>query len=497
MSAPAPALLRGASDDGAGASAPGPAEGGSEATASTSTRDVGLSTLVGGLAALWGLLIGLDRLYDNSFLTHLATGRLILDQGSIPTTDSYSFTAAGDPWVVQSWLASAIYAGAEEIGGFDGLRLVNGVLCGLLALAVWVLTSRSRSTLVRVAVVVGVLVPASDLWSGRPLLFGLLGLSVVLLVADGHIDPRWLVPVCWVWVNTHGSFPLALLVLGLLAVGRRLDDGSWGPEVRALRWAAVGIAAGAINPLGPRLLLFPLTLGAKTEAFRSIVEWQAPTYEAFAQIWVLGLLMLAVLGLVRMPRWRSALPAVVFAALALTSARNLAPLVLVLTPVLAGAVPRFGTDIDTIRRSSFRVGVVTLAAMGALVTVVTLSRPDVALGAYPEEPVAWMEEEGLWTSSSRVVAPDFVGNYREARRGAEANVFIDDRVDMYPPEVVDDYRVLQDADPGWPDVLADRDATAVLWQEDSPLGGALEISPDWRVVHRDTPWLVAVPASAP
>ncbi len=82
----------------------------------------------GGLGfALWGLHIGLDRLSDNSFLTHLATGRLILDHG-VPRTDPYSFTANGQPWVVQSWLASVIYAWIESWFGANGIRVLMAAL---------------------------------------------------------------------------------------------------------------------------------------------------------------------------------------------------------------------------------------------------------------------------------------------------------------------------------------------------------------------------------
>ena len=45
-------------------------------------------------------------------------------------------------------------------------------------------------------------------------------------------------------------------------------------------------------------------------------------------------------------------------------------------------------------------------------------------------------------------------------------------------------------------VSARHDATAVLWKEDTPLGGALSRDPDWEIVHRDAPWVVAVPARA-
>ena len=47
-----------------------------------------------------GTICGAHLLSDNSFLTHLTTGRQILD-GHIPHADPYSYTRAGTPWVVQ------------------------------------------------------------------------------------------------------------------------------------------------------------------------------------------------------------------------------------------------------------------------------------------------------------------------------------------------------------------------------------------------------------
>lgn len=456
----------------------------------------GLGVVLGGLAASWGLLVGMTRLYDNSFFTHLATGRLILDGGSVPSSDPYSFTAHGDPWVVQSWLASLLYALAERAADLQGVRLLNGVLCALLGLATWWLTARSQSIAVRVGVTAAVLVAAPEMWTGRPLLFGLLGLAAVLLAADDRLDPRWLVPIGWVWVNTHGSFPFAVLLLGLLAVGTRLDTGRWGSEVRTLRWAALGLALGAVNPIGPKLLLFPLTVGDRTEAFRTVSEWQAPRYETYGQYVVVALLLLAVLGLVRTPRWRSALPLVVFGGMALTASRNGSPLLLVMAPILAGAVPSFGPTVEGFRRPILRPAAVAVAALAVLFVVASLSGPQTTLDRYPVASVEWMVHEGLWGPDARVVAPDYVGNYREATEGTDARVFIDDRVDMYPVLLIRDYQTLLAGGPDWPEVLARHEATAVLWKADTPFGGALLRDPGWQVVHRDSRWVVVVPSGS-
>ena len=61
----------------------------------------------------------------NSFLTHLATGRLIIETGAVPSADPYTFTGYGEPWVVQSWLVSLLYGVVERMSGFGGIRVLG------------------------------------------------------------------------------------------------------------------------------------------------------------------------------------------------------------------------------------------------------------------------------------------------------------------------------------------------------------------------------------
>lgn len=454
--------------------------------------DPDIGGVLGAVAVLMGLLTGIARIHDNSFLTHLATGRLILDTGGVPRTDPYSFTAHGDPWVVQSWLASVVYAGIDDLAGLGGIRVLNGLLCAGIALCIWLLSARSPSAVVRFGLTAVTMLVGTELLAGRPLLFGMLGFLLVFLAAEGRLDPRWLVPVGWVWVNTHGSFPFAAVLLGLLAVGHRLDEGEWGREIRVGLWAGAGIALGAINPLGPKLLLFPATLLSKTEAFSSVVEWQAPDYSEWSQWVVAGLLVAAVVLLVRRFRWRLALPLAVFGVLGLTAQRNQLVLLLVLAPTLASLLPEVGPAVAAVRRPILRPARTIVLGLAVLFAGIGLQGPHASLAAYPEEASVWMDQQGLWGPDSRVVAPDFVGNLREAQAGADARVFFDDRVDMYPLELIEDYVTLDDAGPGWDEVLDRHDATAVLWSEETPLGRALVADPGWEVIHRDGPWVVAV-----
>ena len=75
------------------------------------------------MRVLFGLLDG-----DNS-------GKLDpkeLEDG-IVRTDAFTWTSAGEPLVVQSWLASLAYAVVEDLGGLGGVRLLMGLTAAGLA----------------------------------------------------------------------------------------------------------------------------------------------------------------------------------------------------------------------------------------------------------------------------------------------------------------------------------------------------------------------------
>jgi hypothetical protein len=102
-----------------------------------------------------------------------------------------------------------------------------------------------------------------------------------------------------------------------------------------------------------------------------------------------------------------------------------------------------------------------------------------------------MEANGYGTGERRVAHQDTVGNFLEAVKGTDANVFIDDRYDMYPIEVIDDYESLLSGSPDWQQVLDEREIDTVLWGRTQPLAELVEASPDWQVVYGDQDWIVA------
>lgn len=484
-------LRRPANDDGA-AEAPAPEEPLPPPSRSGPT----INTVVALGLAVVGLRLGLVPLHDNSFFTHLATGRLILDRGAIPRTDPYSFTAFGDPWTVQSWGASVVYASVERVAGLLGIRILVAVCTAGLVLLTWRLTRPAHQLLGRLVLAVLAVGIGATFWVERPLLFGLLFLFVALFAAEGDLDPRWLVPAMWLWVNMHGSFPLGLAALGTLAVGRLLDREDARTEFRALGWAAVGTVLGAVNPLGYRLLVFPLELLERREAFSKIVEWQPPTWGSWAErFFALQLLLAVVLVVTRGRTWRAALPLVVFGLAAVTSLRNIPPASLVLLPGMALGLAGLGSIDGGRRVPILRPAVAAFGVLALVVAGVGVIQVDTDLVDYPVASAEWMRDQDLLDLDARVVSRDFVGNYLEVRYGPDqVRAYFDDRVDMYPLQVVRDYSSLLDEDGDYAGVLDRTRATAVLWDRDSDFGRWLERTSAWQVVHRDKDWLVAVPA---
>src|SRR4051794_39346844 len=64
----------------------------------------------------------------NDFWWHLATGRLIVSQGAIPTVDSFSYTRLGEPFFNQGWLAQLLMYGLYQLGGIPLIYIVQALV---------------------------------------------------------------------------------------------------------------------------------------------------------------------------------------------------------------------------------------------------------------------------------------------------------------------------------------------------------------------------------
>ena len=458
--------------------------------------------------AVGGWKVGIARLHDNSFLVHLTTGRWILAHG-IPRHDVYSFTAPGTRFVAESWLAELVYGLLERSVGAIGIRLLMGVCATLVMAMVYRLALRGCEDRVRAA---GLMLPAfmviASIWSERPLAFGLLTLVAVVTMVE--LPSSWLgrhvvvmLPiVMWLWVNVHGSFALGYLYLALHLSGRALD-GAWprpGTRERTLLVAtAISVPILFLNPYGPGLVMFPVALLGRSKVLANVSEWMSPTFHAplgmaFAAFLVIGFAL--TMRSERRPTRRDVLVTLPFMLLGLWALRNLAIAVIVMIPMVARAA-RPKVDAGAPRKDTndriagwFIAGIVGLAVMFALQAV---SQPNYDLQAFSVKAYAALAARG--EAGTRLLTTDFNAGWVLAAHFPQQHVFMDDRYDMYPIPLIEDYDKLEAGDAKWSTLLHKYNIQSVIWPNTGPLTQLLAESAQWKRIYADKNWSVFVRAT--
>src|SRR5438132_4028795 len=205
---------------------------------------------------------------DPDLWWHLANGRLILTTASIPHMDVYSFSAAGQPWVMHEWLADLSMYGLYQLGGlpllvavFAGVVTASAV-CLYLLLRQTGLAASAAAALTLVGVLAG-----STAWGARPQLLNVLLCGLLLLgllrYRAGRLSAFVLPPFLWLWANLHSAFVLGVIISLLFLAGEAFDRWRSRPDamprrrLTALGWGIVaGLGLAFVNPFGIQTVLF-------------------------------------------------------------------------------------------------------------------------------------------------------------------------------------------------------------------------------------------------
>jgi hypothetical protein len=470
-------------------------------------------TVIGGLnqrrLLVWVIFLVIfafdfGRPTDIDLWWHLKTGELIAQTGTVPVVDPFSYTAVGRPWVAHEWLWELGLFTVNQLGGYRLAVVASALIVTLTFVLLYrLLRQLGVNELVSTAVVLWAAALAILSIGVRPrevtFLFLAFYLSQLWLYRLGTVGHLWSLPVVMaVWVNVHGAFILGLGLFALFGAGEVL---SWlfarGRPPRHL--ALVGLATFAVtalNPQGPKMLLYPVGyfFGSDNPSFATVTEFQSPSFhEPIYLLFAAGLLLLMVLGVSR-DRFGvgNTLPVVVFALLALVSARNVPDFALVAAPVLATQLrARFGwaRELLPVRTTGCKVALnwillVSLVGMGIWYTRSAIGAQRLQLGLIPQTeslPVAGVQ----FIEQQHLPGPIFNnqpwGGYLIDRWYPDPGrrVFIDGRVDLYGKTIVDDYREVVTIRPGWRKTLDRYGVQTVLIDKDSPLSTLLLADGGW------------------
>lgn len=457
----------------------------------------------GAVAAVLALVLPTLRpVRDADIWWHLKAGEALLAGAPDAFRESWSFTAAGRPWLNHEWLAELALAGAHRLGDPTGLWLLSMALLAATALLLFRAARREGFPAGLAAALLALAAAAAgDRFLPRPQLFTYLALALVFdrvgAARAARRTPWELLGVQALWTNAHGAV-VGLAVLGLLLAGGALPDLSWR---RRGAFMAALVAASCLAPQGPLPLLDNLRQLAGGGLYRQTVsEWlplldpgQRGLPQAPAALALCGLALAAgAAGLVTARRGRPgyALLLLALGAAPLAAVRNRDLLAMAALPALA-ALPLVAAW-----RAPRAAGPV-----GGLLAAALLVAPNAGLAGYPPPVV----RPGLVATGSPVGAVRFLqrepvgrrvfnvydqGGYLVHELAPARRVFVDGRYFVYGEALYRDYLELRDGAPDARERLRRADADLLVLRypaADGYMGLARAAAgwPEWHLVYWD------------
>ncbi len=438
---------------------------------------------------------------DPDIWWHLHNAEYLLQTHSLPHYDMYSFTVPGHPWMNHEWLAELPYYFAWRALGLRGIDALSVAVLSLIFLGVLYLSYRECGNYKAAVLASSYAIFLGRVSFGpRTILFGYAYLVVLLIVLqrfrqNGHA-PLWLIPPLFcLWVNTHGSWSIGMIIFSTIVAGGlvrlkwgMVESEPWTPSQRKsllLAWGA-SVALLFVNPFGARLVFYPLDLAFRQKLnIEHVTEWVSVNFhDARGKFVIVLLIILLVSTLLRPRRWTLTQLALVLFALysGLTYIRFLFLLGIVVAPALAKIldfVPPYRPELDTPVVNTFAI-LLMIAAVAHYWPRESRLQNSVD-DQYPLQAVSYLQAH---PPSGPVVNYYLWGGYINWK-DPNLKVFVDGRADIFDyTGVLKDYLALLGVDD--PEPLLDKyKARYVLFPHHEPLTYVLEHDPKWRTIYSD------------
>ena len=465
--------------------------------------------------------INMGQIAPNDFWWHMAIGRDILTNRQIPLYDIYSFTMQGQPypsyqmfWLMETWFYTLFSIGGAQLVIFLHSLVITGTYAIILILC-WQNSHKWGVTTLCLFFAIALGIYA---WNVRPqaisFLIGSLFLYAIHAYRQGA-NKVWLLvfPLgMLIWVNSHGSFPVGLVLIGIwlgdevfnFVIARRRDGVT---ELKSLYVAGIILlittAFCFINPRGIRIVTYLSTMISNPAVQTSIPEWAAPSFISpigplFFASMLFSILVLALSP--RRPSFFQLLTFLVFSFLALRTTRGVVWFGLVMAPILANHLSLITEMYYPVKKQSHsqrKFVKVNLFFLGALILLAVASLP----WARDYLPIP-LERKKYIAQDTPVSATEYIMNQKMPNNlfndmgfgsyliwAAQPNnkVFVDPRIELYPPEVWTDYHIISNGIPGWEQRLENYDAQTLMLSKtyQEKLIDELMESSLWELVYQD------------
>lgn len=462
------------------------------------------------LAFIFFILIFLYALtapiYSGDVGWQIRAGQALLTTGDVPRTAFLTHTAPDHIWVAQEWLSGLIFAQIDASFGWTGLLVLRALLFSGLFWAAFALGRSLGAEPISWSLL---LVPITAILALntaiRPWLFSNLLLVLTLWILFKSRENRrffWgLIPLFGLWAPLHGAWVMGGAIVGAFALEWLIWPLRRGPSRGQI--LGVGLASLlviAMGPYGLETLFFPLKYLLRDELsgvaimYREIKEWAPPELSSFFGRLLLGLGVLTLIALFRLPHSRVALGllAVVFFWLSLRVQRHMPIFALISLPILAMGLSRPFVKLggrfrlfSALERSSrlplFLVSLPLLAISGWIIASPPLFASErLAVRGYPEAAAACLAQN----EGGRLLNHYDWGGYIPWK-APQWTVFITPIPDSYPAAIFEDWLALVNLEAHYPALLEKYPLDGAIFPHGTAIVRALEVLPGWRRVYAD------------
>jgi len=465
---------------------------------SLATRIFSFPAALTTLVAVSVFALARNGLGDPDIWWHLRNAEYLVREFRWPRVDLYSYTVFGNSWMNHEWLGELPYYVAWRAFGLLGIKVLSLLILELIFVGLLFLCRRKSGNIKPSAVACYLAILLGSVSFGpRTVLFGYLYLLALLFLLEdfrscGAARLCLVPPLFCLWINTHGSWSLGLIVFAIFIAGGMVE-GTWG-RVEAARWSGpqlrqlgvclvASIAALFANPYGYRLVLYPLDLAFHQKLnIAHVAEWSSVNFhDARGKIALLFLVILLLGALFGSGRWQLyEMGLALFSVYAgLTYVRFLFLAGILAAPLIANFLsflPNYRPELD---RPAWNA----LIIAGALAFMVWTFPTGKQLwqSVDREYPSEVLPQLSFLTPSDHVLNYYLWGGYL-GWRDPQFRDFIDSRVDVFEHAgVLKDYLDLLDLKNPFP-ILDKYHIRYILFPPDELLTYALRHDSQWKVV---------------
>ncbi len=458
---------------------------------------------------------------------HIKTGDWIIQHGTVPTQDLFSYTKPGQPWFAWEWAWDLLFAFIHGAWGLAGVGFVTVLVLGVISVLLYKLVVNAcGNEILSFFVTAFALCGSSIHWLARPHLFSwlffLLFLHLLPSLQRGSKFALVSLPILMMlWVNTHGAFLIGIALLLATACGEFMEGllfrenslrGSLLKCRRLLEASALCLASTFANPYGWRLHQHVYVFLSDKKLLDNIQEYQSISFHCPPAIFFEVMILLAAGAAfwnLQAGRITPALVGLMWTHLALLSARNI-PLFMIVVAPFAGTwlqmvlvrlqpMPVIGAFFSTVREICEELKPLERAPRAYLLSAIStlLLAALFACGAkgfeaefnaesFPSQVIPLVQR----SAAQRIFTYDQWADYLIYRLYPKKPVFMDGRSDFFGTPIVNAAQHILAAQYDWKTQLNRFAVDMILVKPDAPLSEVLKMSPDWAMRFDDGKVLV-------